>query len=176
MTLDELATKHDTDKGPNGHWYTLHYDRIFGSFRTEVESVLEVGVGSGASLKMWRDYFQGAMIYGVDMNPNGDMGARIATYEVEQTDCDRLREHLQDKKLEIIIEDASHDQAKTFKTLDCLWPLLERKGWYVIEDMDGDSFPPAIGQWYGKRPEQIRDFYLLRNTSGGSLITFIKKR
>lgn len=176
MTLDELSIKYDTDKGSSGHWYTPHYEKIFEPIKMTVESVLEVGVGSGASLRMWRDYFQGAMIYGVDMNHNNDMGARIVLYESEQTDCDRLREQLQDKKLEIIIEDASHEQSKTMKTLECLWPILESRGWYVIEDMDLDSFPPTIAQWYGKRPEQISELHILKNRSGGSLITFIKKR
>jgi cephalosporin hydroxylase len=176
MTLDELSLKHDTDKGSSGHFYTRYYERIFETIRLNVESVLEVGVGSGASLRMWREYFPAAMIYGVDMNHNNDMGAQIKLYECEQTDCDRLREQLQDKKLEVIIEDASHDQEKTMKTLECLWPILETKGWYVIEDMCCDSFPPEIGRWYGKRPEQIRELHLLKNRSGGSLITFIKKQ
>jgi demethylmacrocin O-methyltransferase len=176
MTLDELSVKHDTDKGSMGHWYTPHYEKIFEPIKLNVQSVCEVGVGSGASLKMWRDYFQGATIYGVDMNHNNDMGSRIVLYECEQTDCVGLRDKLQDKKLEIIVEDASHDQEKTMKTLDCLWPILESKGWYVIEDMCIDSFPPDIGRWYGKCPEQIRELHIFKNRGGGSLITFIQKR
>ncbi len=57
MILDELSIKYDTDKGSTGHWYTPYYEQIFGSIRDEVESVVEVGRGSGASLRMWRDYF-----------------------------------------------------------------------------------------------------------------------
>ncbi len=176
MTLDELSVKYDTDKGSTGHWYTPHYERIFGPLRLQIESLCEVGIGSGASLRMWRDYFLGAMIYGIDMSPCNLSEPRIAAYDCEQTDCARLVDYLKDKKLEIIVDDASHDQAKTMQTLDCLWPLLERKGWYVIEDMTVDAFPPEIGRWYGKRPEQIREFHLLTNRSGGSAITFIQKR
>jgi len=176
MILDELAIKYDTDKGSPGHFYTPHYERIFEPIRLNVESVLEVGVGSGASLRMWRDYFPGAMIYGVDMNHNNDMGTRIQCYECEQTDCDRLRSQFLDKKLEIIIEDASHEQNNTMKTLDCLWPILETRGWYVIEDMDLDSFPLRIVEWYGQRQTEVRELHLLKNRSGGSLITFIKKQ
>ncbi len=176
MSLDELSLKYDTDKGSSGHFYTKHYEKFFSNIRLNVESVLEVGIGSGASLRMWRDYFPAAMIYGVDMNANSDMGARIQCHECEQTDCVGLREKLQHNKLEIIIDDASHDQEKTMKTLDCLWPILESKGWYVIEDMCNDSFPPDIGRWYGKQPSEIRELHILKNRGGGSLITFIKKR
>jgi len=176
MTLDELSLKYDTDKGSSGHWYTPYYERLFGPVRLNVESVLEVGIGSGASLRMWRDYFPGAMIYGVDMNHINDLGARTQLYECEQTDCDRLRSHLQDKKLEIIVEDASHDQDKTMQTLDCLWPMLERKGWYVIEDMDLHSFPARIVDWHTQHQTEVRELNILKNKSGGSLITFIKKQ
>lgn len=176
MTLDELAAHHGTDKAPSGHWYTRHYERIFGSIKDSIESVCEVGIGNGASLKLWRDYFVGATIYGVDMNRQDDMGPRIHCYEIEQTDCPRLNDYLADKNLEIIIEDASHEPDKTMRTLDCLWPLLEHKGWYVIEDMHPDSFPPEIGRWYGKRPKEIRALYILTNRDRGSLITFIQKR
>lgn len=176
MTLNELAIKYDTDKGSNGHWYTRYYEPIFEPIRLQVESLVEVGIGSCASLRMWRDYFLGAMIYGIDQNPCNISEPRIATYDCEQTDCTRLTEYLQNRKPEIIVEDASHEQEKTFKTLDCLWPILERHGWYVIEDMDRDSFAPEIGRWYGKRPEQIRDFHIFTNRSGGSAITFIQKR
>lgn len=176
MTMDELAIKYDTDKGSNGHFYTRHYEPIFEPIRLNVESVLEVGIGSGASLRMWRDYFPSAMIYGIDMNQSNLNEPRIATYDCEQTDCNRLTEYLQNRKVEIMVEDASHEQEKTMRTLDCLWSMLEPRGWYVIEDMCRDSFPPEIGRWYGKRPEQIRKLMILTNRSGGSAITFIQKQ
>lgn len=176
MTLDDLALKHETDKSSHGHFYTRLYERFFGSIRLNVESVLEVGIGNGASLKMWRDYFPAAIIYGVDQNHCNEMGGRIDCQEFEQTDCDGLRSYFQDRKLEIIVEDASHDQDKTVKTLDCLWPVLEIKGWYVIEDMDVHSFPERIGKWHGEHSEQVRELHLLRNQDGGALITFIQKR
>ncbi len=176
MTLDELSVKYDTDKGSTGHWYTPYYERIFSPIRNDVESLVEVGIGSGASLRMWRDYFLGAMIYGIDMNPCNLSEPRIACYDCEQTDSSRLTEYIQNKKPEIIVEDASHDMAKTMMTLDCLWPILQSRGWYVIEDMDRSAFPPEIGRWYGKRPEQIREFYLFNDRSDGSAITFIQKQ
>lgn len=30
MTLDEIARKYDTDKGSSGHFYTRHYEKVFG--------------------------------------------------------------------------------------------------------------------------------------------------
>lgn len=175
MTLDELARKYDTDKGSNGHFYTRHYEKIFGDITHTVESLCEVGIGSGASLRMWQDYFPNARIYGVDQNKMDDMGGKITCYDIEQTDAQKLKDYLGDKHLDIIVEDASHEQEKTFKTLDALWPLLRSRGWYVIEDMAIDRFPPEIGAWYGQHPE-IDKLYILRNQNKSCLITFIQKQ
>ncbi len=176
MTLDELALKYGTDKSSTGHWYTKYYERIFGPIRTEVESVCEVGIGSGASLQMWRDYFQNAMIYGVDMEHKEEIGGRVHIIQCEQTDCGTLNDNLKDRKLEIIVEDASHDENKTMQTLDCLWSLLRPKGWYTIEDMNRHSFPNKIGRWYVERPQEIRQLQVLNNHDCGSSIIFIQKQ
>lgn len=176
MKLDELAAQHGTDKGSSSHWYTRHYETILGGIRLNVESVCEVGVGSGASLLMWRDWFPGAMIYGVDQNHQNDFGDRIVCYEIEQTDCEKLGNYLGDKNLEIIIDDASHEPDKTMTTLDCMWPMLQPKGWYVIEDMSKDSFPGDIGKWCGLHHGEVRQLSIIDNKSHGCVITFIHKR
>ncbi len=176
MTLDELALKYRTDKASYGHFYTKHYERFFSATRTEIESVCEVGVGGGESLRMWRDYFPNALIYGVDVEHKDDMGGRIILVESEQTDCGKLQDNLKDKKLEIIIDDCSHDQERTFKTLDCLWPMLQPKGWYVIEDMDREAFPPEIGKWYSDRQKETDQMYVLCNHSRSATIAFIQKQ
>lgn len=176
MTLDELATHHGTDKGVGSHWYTRHYDRIFSKIRLNVEVVCEIGVGNGASLKMWRDYFPNAFIHGVDHNPQENFGDRIFCHHIEQTECDRLTEAFKDRRLEIIIDDASHEQDRTFKTLDCMFKVLEPRGWYVIEDMVKDTYPPKIGQWLGDNQSQVQHFYMIDNKDHGCVISFIQKR
>lgn len=173
MTLDDLAVKHGTDKGSTSHWYTRHYERIFGPSRMEIDSVCEVGVGGGDSLRMWRDYFPNATIHGVDIEHKDDMGTRIVLHQIEQTDCDTLRERLHDKHLEIIVEDASHDPEKSIKTLDALWPTLEYKGWYVIEDMGMDLFPELIGQWCRNNSSSVRQIQIYQNDAA---LTFIQKQ
>ncbi len=176
MTLDELALLHGTDKSSTGHWYTRHYEAIFGWMRLNVEALCEVGIGSGGSLLMWRDYFPNAVIYGVDQNHTDDMGARIVLHEIEQTDCQLLYDNLHDRKLEIIVEDASHDQDKTMKTLDCLWPILRSRGWYVIEDMNRHLFPKVIGEWCGEHSSEVKQLQVLNNRDQSAAIGFIQKQ
>jgi hypothetical protein len=69
-----LRTFFDNRTEGNGIWKWSHYfdiyDRHFAQFRGEEVHVLEIGVYSGGSLEMWRDYFgPKARIYGVDIEP-----------------------------------------------------------------------------------------------------------
>ncbi len=173
MNLDALALKYGTDKSSEGHWYTHHYDTIFRGIRRSVESVLEVGVGSGCSIRMWMEYFPNAVIFGVDQNNiNGDFGPRVKLHQYEQTD-DSLRDVFASLKLDVIVDDCSHEEEKTLKTLTNLFPLLEPKGWYVIEDMEMGSFPLKFGQWIAEH--EVDRIHIFRNRSKSSNIYFIRK-
>lgn len=51
--------------------YFRSYDHFFGKYRNKDITFVEVGVLSGGSLFMWRDYFGSkARIIGIDLNPN----------------------------------------------------------------------------------------------------------
>lgn len=175
MTLDDLALKHGTDKGSGGHFYTRHYERMFSAIRLSVESLCEIGVGGGNSLRMWRDWFPHAKIHGVDQNRNDQVEDRIQCFQCEQTDCEQLTKFLRDRFLDVIIDDCSHELSKTISTLDCAWPLLKSGGWYVIEDMCTDSFPETLGKWYSVNSVSIRDLHLFRNEPRSNIIAFIQK-
>ncbi len=142
----------------------------------EIESVCEVGIGGGESLKMWRDYFPNAMIYGVDIQHKEEIGGQVHIIQSEQTDCGTLQDNLKDQKLEIIVDDASHDQGKTMQTLDCLWPILRSRGWYVIEDMNRHLFPRAIGEWCGEHSGEVKQLQVLNNRDQSAAIGFIQKQ
>jgi trans-aconitate methyltransferase len=172
MNLDDLALKYDTDKSSKSHWYTHYYEDIFGSIRESVESMLEIGVGGGASIRMWMDYFPNALIYGVDQNKvTGAFGGRVTLFECEQTD-ETLVNIFKNEKLEIIVDDCSHDQDKTVQTLNLLFPLLQPKGWYVIEDMDRGM--TKIGQWISEHRE-VERYHVFSDKGQGSHIYFIRK-
>src|SRR3954462_6194741 len=51
------------------HNYLLRYDHVFGSFRHRVRRMVEIGVQTDSSVRMWRDYFPNAEIIGIDIDP-----------------------------------------------------------------------------------------------------------
>ena len=46
------------------------YENLFKEFKDKKVKILEIGVGDGGSLFMWRSFLKkGSKIYGVDLNP-----------------------------------------------------------------------------------------------------------
>jgi len=72
MDADELGAIADrhyradgTRKAPT---YLREYERLLHGQRDASLRILELGVASGASLLMWRDYLPNATIVGIDIN------------------------------------------------------------------------------------------------------------
>lgn len=140
--LDRLSIKHDTDKF-NSHWYTRHYHHHFRHLRDRKISLLEIGVGGygdatsgGNSLRMWKEYFRRASVYGIDIVEKiGLEEERIRLFAGSQTDMNFLdRVIAQTGPLDIVIDDGSHVNRDVILTFERLFPALKKNGIYVIED------------------------------------------
>ena len=164
-TLDDIALLVNTDKASHSHAYTQHYEQLFKHNRKEIKAVLELGIGDGGSLKLWKLYFPNALIYGVDMNENSfDFGDRISCYFFNQNDKEQLKETFKHKKLEVIIDDASHAEEETLASLEALFPLLLPQGYYIIEDMN-EKIPVKILDWIYVNRTLVKSFLILPDKS-----------
>lgn len=128
-SLDELAVEYNTDK--HIHGYCPHYETHFDYLRHEPTLLmLEVGVASGASLRMWADYFDKGYIMGVDIEPLSNYsGPRYSTIIGDIKELDFKYQY------DIIIDDASHIASDIVDTYSKLWGNVRPGGWYVIEDL-----------------------------------------
>ena len=138
MNLEELAIKYNTDKH-NIHKYMDKYKELFKPIKDEVKTVLELGILGGGSLRMWRDYFPNAIIYGLDCNPN-DMFTepRIKTYIGRQEnirDLETVCYSMRHPTIDIIIDDCSHLFSAQMISFGYLIHKLKEGGYYIIEDM-----------------------------------------
>lgn len=132
--LHELGMKHGTDKA-TFHGYCDFYEQ---HLPATVDQLLEIGIMDGASLKMWRDYYPGAVIIGVDVDE------RRARMKIPGVVCawidateDSEVELLAASKgpFEVIIDDGSHMTADQQRSFELLWPAVAPGGVYVIEDL-----------------------------------------
>lgn len=143
MTLDDLAQLHGTDKGSrparglSAKHYTDVYEQLLAGRELEPLTVLEIGVNTGASLRMWADYLPAATIIGGDSNPRcrAHAGPRTTILIGAQADPEFLAEAASLGPFDVIVDDGSHHLADNEATLAALLPHLNPAGWYAIEDL-----------------------------------------
>jgi len=136
--LDQLAIKYNTDKSSLFHDYTKIYDFVFKNLRNEKYKFLEIGVLDGASIKMWRDYFNNSQIIGIDVDQNCKLfeNDRINIEIGNQTDLnflDKLVEKYQ--SFDIILDDGGHTWYQQKTTFKHLFEFVSPNGFYIIEDL-----------------------------------------
>ncbi len=142
--LCELALKYGTDKVRAGdashHDYTEFYHPFFQGRR--VERMLEIGISYGGSLRMWRDYFPTAEVFGCDLDPNTFFEeSRIHCFHCDQSDAKSLQlvGPATGGNFDLIIDDGSHIPLHQVMSFQILYPLLNKGGVYIIEDVVSDS-------------------------------------
>ena len=135
MTLDELAIAYNTDKSSRTHSFAKHYEVYFELLRDVPLKLLEIGVQSGASLRMWKQYFPKAQICGLDYFDVLPMEEdRIKIFQGEQKDTEVLEKVLLSGPFDIIIDDGSHQNKDIMASFEYLFPRMKPGGIYVIED------------------------------------------
>lgn len=152
--LTTIADRTGTDKW-GVHYYTPHYHRHLAHLRDESFVLLEIGVGGyardgqgGASLRMWKRYFQQAQIVGLDIEDKSFLDRpRITTVPADQTDPTALRDVLDRFGVPlVVIDDGSHRPADILATFEILFPLLPDGAFYAIEDTQTSYWPEFGGQ------------------------------
>ena len=107
----------------------------------------------GASLRMWRDYFENANIIGCDILPNVLFSEnRITTYQVDQSNETSLISFANTFKCaDIILDDGSHIKEHMELSFNTLWKYINVDGLYIIEDIklhelaDFEQLPAKFG-------------------------------
>jgi 8-demethyl-8-alpha-L-rhamnosyltetracenomycin-C 2'-O-methyltransferase len=128
-----------TDK-LTAHDYPLYYEQIFAPIRESVESVLEIGIWNGGSLRCWRDYFPNAIVYGLDIEERfvreANKGKRIVAQVLDVGERETLRRWAEEveSRFDIVIDDGSHKVREIEIAFSVLWWLVEPGGYYIIED------------------------------------------
>jgi hypothetical protein len=119
---------------------------MFQSIRTKVGDVLEIGLGypkgahcpAGNSLRVWKDYFVNANIYGGDINPEALIfEERIETRIVDQLSSESIKtflSNLSTKHFDIVIDDGLHTFEANINTFEGIINYLRPDGYYIIED------------------------------------------
>ncbi len=157
-TIEELTIKYDVDALELG--YTNHYHSSFDGIRNDVTKVLEIGVETGRSHRLWLEYFPNATIYGFDIMNEDDRSGyveefnelqkgnpyldRSVIFKGNQESVDDLEEFLSvhGEDFDIIIDDGGHTMRQQQISLGVLFDAVKSGGHYIIEDLHTCS-----GEW-----------------------------
>jgi len=172
--LCKLAYKYGTDKCPQvKHNYTPQYYKLFKSIRKSTKTLFEMGIGyyeniknvditydpklkrwyhRGASLKMWRDFFPKATIYGADRRAEAMFDDdRIKSFVCDQTNDEQVKNLLTNKiksEIDIFIDDGSHAKESQVALARAALPYLKRDVIYIIEDVTYPTYIQVILREY----------------------------
>jgi hypothetical protein len=162
--LHKLGVKYETDKATS-HFYTFVYDNYFNSIKENITKVCEIGIYNGGSLKMWRDYFKNATIYGLDIVPCSFEGEeRIRTAVVDQSNKTELELYVDiysTNDFNVIIDDGSHIMKDQQLSLGVLFKSLKSGGVYIIEDLHTSM--DEHGDRFGYHSSTISTYNMLKN-------------
>lgn len=135
--------RYGTDKGDPGHFFGNLYAPIINDLNClPAVKVLEIGVATGGSLKLWHGILNSPTITAVDIDP---LCAEITIPECailigDQADLDFLEKlHDNDGPYNLVVDDGSHLSDHQVNTFSMLWPGVPDGGWYVIEDLQFHS-------------------------------------
>lgn len=119
------------------HYFDI-YDNHFNRYRNTSVSILEIGVGGGGSLQMWKEYFgPSSRIYGLDTSNStnyaedqikifiGDQGNKVF--------LDKVISEI--KTLDIVIDDGSHLPEHQITSFEKIFPIINPNGIYLVEDV-----------------------------------------
>lgn len=157
--LDTMKIFQSTGRASSKHKnYFPVYDRLFSPYVGRDLTLVEIGVQSGGSLLMWREFFgPKARIIGVDLNPTA-LALETDGFEVfigdQASEAFWAEFFLKVGDVDIVIDDGGHTyEQQIVTTTECL-PRIRDGGMILVEDthtsfMHGFGHPSPFSyiQW-----------------------------
>ena len=155
--LCKIGAKYGTDKSPISsylttqyydydyrHSYTSFYSLLFSNLKNKNINLGEIGIASNSSIKMWREYFSFANIYGWDGNE--DLIKNAYSHNLKNVMYDYMHTGSEESikkafsnfniKYDILIDDASHLFWDQIRLIRLCVDYLKKDSLLIIEDID----------------------------------------
>ena len=176
MSLHLLINNSITDKNTT-HSYLDLYQKLFVDKRETAKNVLEVGIGNfgeknGGSIKLWRDFFINATVYGLDVLPISRVideligDPRVVLHlESDAYDINFFTTRFLNKniKFDMMLDDGPHSLESMIKFIQLYSQIMTEDGILLIEDVQCWSWIEKLTEVV---PDHLKKFvitYDLRN-------------
>lgn len=164
-TLEQIIKKHNLDKTDhlNGtDKYSIHqyiqkfYEKAFLNLVDNEIKLLEIGTCTGASLLVWKLFFEKGEIYGIDEKDltQKQYIRNDINYLIFDAYDEKNSKHLND--FDIIIDDGLHENHSNSKAINIFFDKLKDGGLFIIEDFEHDHILiNTINELKKKNPKNI---------------------
>jgi hypothetical protein len=153
--LDDIGVGHGSELSSLSRDTLRTWERFLAPLRDQSFDLLQIGVGSGESLRTWREWFPEARLVGLDARRLVlDPAVSVCTIvQGNQTDLGALQPLLRDYRFRLIVDDGSHHPDDQVQTFQLLFPWLEPDSFYICAGFD-ESTILAKDQDQPERPQQ----------------------
>lgn len=170
MSLVKLADNSRTDKNTI-HSYLPLYDTLLKSKKDTAKNVLEVGIFSGGSIKLWHDYFTNATVYGLDISPidkiwdgikNNEriiLHASTNAYDTNFFNVNFLNKGI---KCDFMLDDGPHSLDSMLQFIKLYSQIMTDDGILIIEDVQDWSWIDTLKNAVPEHLKQYINVYDLR--------------
>jgi len=148
MSLLELVNDSKTDKN-TVHSYLPLYQKLLESKQHTATNVLEVGIGdfgekNGGSIKLWKDYFTKATIYGLDILSvdrvmdellHDDRVVLYTSTDAYNNDFFITNFLLKNIKCDVMLDDGPHTLESMIQFIKLYSQIMTDDGILIIEDV-----------------------------------------
>jgi len=135
--FERVFNHFNSDKSTRHNYHEVYSSLFFD--REKVESILEIGIYHGASLRAWKELFHTSHVIGVDYEHQFFIQEdRIESLYVDQRDLRTfydVHKSLNGRIYDFIVDDGCHDPYETLMTFNAVLPWLNVNGWFVVEDI-----------------------------------------
>jgi hypothetical protein len=138
--LQLILNKYNTKKNSKYNNYGKYYEKYLNNYINKEINYLEIGISKCDSLFAMHEYFNNAKnIVGIDCNPyciTFEQKQKNIFIEIGKQNNELFLKNVNDKYggFDIIIDDGSHELNDILISFNTLFPLLNDKGVYIIEN------------------------------------------
>jgi hypothetical protein len=138
--LQLILNKYNTKKNSKYNNYGKYYEKYLNNYINKQIRYLEIGVSRGESLYAMHEYFNNAeVIVGIDRNPYSitfEKSQNNIFIEIGKQNNELFLKRVNDKygNFDIVIDDGTHELDDILVSFNTLFPLLNDKGVYIIEN------------------------------------------
>jgi cephalosporin hydroxylase len=163
MSLEEIVDNSKTDKNTT-HSYLPLYQNLLVSKKETAKNVLEIGIYSGGSIKLWSDFFINANVYGLDIMNINDVWEGIKNNEkiilhtsTDAYDNDLFNTNFLNKniKFDFMLDDGPHSLESMKQFIKLYSQIMTDDGILIIEDVQSWDW---IDTLKNEVPENLKQF------------------